>query len=68
MFPNLALELKRKGITYKAVAGLLQCTEKTFQNKMSGATEFTLKEILLICDNLLPEFELRYLFARADAA
>ena len=66
MFPNLAAELKRKGITYKAVAGLLHCTEKTFQNKMSGASEFTLSDVLLINENLLPEFELRYLFKKVS--
>lgn len=66
MFQNLAAELKRKGITYKAVASLLHCTEKTFQNKMSGVSEFTLSEVLLINENLLPEFELRYLFKKAS--
>lgn len=43
MFANLAIELKNKGITYRAVAGLIGCSEKTIQNKMSGVTDFTLK-------------------------
>lgn len=65
MFPNLAKELKNKGITYKAVAGLIGCSEKSVQNKMSGITDFTLTEVLLINENMFPEYELRYLFKRA---
>jgi len=65
LFTNLYAELKRKGISFKAVATLLGITEKTLQNKMNGVTEFTLSEILLISENLLPEFELRYLFKKA---
>lgn len=64
MFPNLSAELKRKGITYKAVAALIGCTEKSVQNKISGATEFTLSEVLAINENLFPEYELRYLFRK----
>lgn len=68
MFENLKYELRRKQITNKAVAELLGCTEKTLGNKLSGSTEFTLSEILLISENLLPEFELRYLFKQKEVA
>ena len=64
MFPNLTKELKNKGITYRAVAGLIGCSEKTIQNKMSGVTDFTLNEVLLINENMFPEYELKYLFKR----
>ena len=64
MFTNLIMELKRKGITNRAVAGLLHCNEKTVQNKINGVTEFTLSEVLAISENMFPEFELRYLFKR----
>lgn len=64
MFENLRNELAKKRISNKAVADLIGCTQKTLDNKMNGVTEFTLSEILLISDNLLPEFELRYLFRR----
>ena len=64
MFPNLARELKNKGITYRAVAGLIGCTEKSVQNKMSGVTDFTLSEVLLINENMFPEYELKYLFKK----
>ena len=64
MFANLAKELKNKGITYRAIAGLIGCSEKTIQNKMSGVTDFTLNEVLLINENMFPEYELKYLFKR----
>lgn len=66
MFPNLAFELKRKGISNVAIAKLIGCSEKSVQNKMNGTTEFTLSEVLAISTNLLPEFELRYLFQKAS--
>lgn len=65
MFPNLAKELKNKGITYRAVAGLIGCSEKSVQNKMNGTTDFTLNEVLLINENMFPEYELKYLFKRS---
>lgn len=65
MFENLIAELKKKGITNKAVSTLIGCTEKTLQNKLNGVTEFTLSEVLSINENLLPEFTLQYLFRKA---
>ena len=65
MFPNLAKELKNKGITYRAVADLIGCSEKSVRNKMSGTTDFTLNEVFLINENMFPEYELKYLFKRS---
>ena len=31
---------------------------------MSGVTDFTLNEVLLINENMFPEYELKYLFKR----
>lgn len=64
MYHNLVHELKKKNITNKVVAELIGISEKTFYNKVSGATEFTLTEAMSINDNLLPEFKLGYLFTR----
>ena len=64
MYHNLVHELKKKNITNKAVAELIGTTEKTFFNKVNGASEFTLTEAMSINDNLLPEFRLDYLFTR----
>ena len=68
MFENLKSELQRKHISNKAVAELIGCTEKTLCNKFNGVTDFTLTEVLSIHENMLPEFELRYLFKRAKVA
>lgn len=68
MFPHLTAELKRKGISYKAIAKLIGCSERSVQNKVQGVTEFTLSEVLLIQENMFPEYELRYLFKRAQAS
>lgn len=65
MYENLEYELRRKSITNAAVARLLNCTEKTFYNKLHGNSEFSLNEGFLIHRNLLPEFSLDYLFRRA---
>lgn len=64
MFPNLKAELQRKNISLVSVAKLINCTEKTLQNKMNGKTDFRLNEVLAINEQLLPEFELKYLFKR----
>lgn len=64
MFPNLRAELQRKNISFVSVARLINCTEKTLQNKMNGKTDFRLNEVLAINEQLLPEFELKYLFKR----
>ena len=64
MFPNLKNELQRKNISLVSVAKLINCTEKTLQNKMNGKTDFRLNEVLAINEQLLPEFELKYLFKR----
>lgn len=64
MYHNLVHELKKKNITNKAVAELIGISEKTFFNKVNGASEFTLTEAMSINDNLLPEFKLGYLFTR----
>lgn len=66
MYKNLENELRRKNISNAAVASLLQCTEKTFYNKLHGNTEFYLSEGFLIHRNLLPEFNIDYLFAKAS--
>lgn len=66
MYANLAKELSSKNITNKAVASMLGCTEKTLYNKISGITDFTISESICIQRNLLPEFQIVYLFAADD--
>ena len=64
MFENLKTELAKKHISLIAVARTIHCSEKSIQNKINGVTEFTLSEILAINEQLLPEFNLKYLFER----
>lgn len=64
MYGNLSSELKRKNIAQKVIADLLKCTEKTANNKICGVTDFTISEAFAIHKNLLPEFDMDYLFTR----
>lgn len=64
MYGNLCNELKRKNITQKVVADLIKCTEKSVNNKIHGKTDFTIAEAFAIHRNLLPEFDIDFLFSR----
>lgn len=66
MLSNLASELRRKGISQSAVAKMLNCTDRTLTNKLNGTTEFSFNEAMAVWKNLLPEFNLDYLFADTD--
>lgn len=66
MLGNMIHELRRKNITNKAVAELIDTTEKTVVNKLNGTSEFTVSEAIAININLLPEFRLSYLCAPTD--
>ncbi|MBR4458311.1 MAG: XRE family transcriptional regulator [Clostridia bacterium] len=67
MKENLKKELERKGISYKAVCELLHITDRTLYNKISGQTAFTVDEAITIVRNLLPEYNLEYLFGSIAA-
>lgn len=67
MYGNLSNELKRKNITQKVVADLIKCTEKTANNKILGKTDFTISEAFAIHKNLLPEFDMDYIFFATDS-
>ena len=64
MYANLANELRNKKITNRVIAELIGCDEKTVFNKLSGKSDFTITEGLLIRHNVLPEFDMDYLFTR----
>lgn len=61
MYLNLRTILHRKGITIKEFAEVLDVSEKTVQNKINGASDFTYPEFRKTC-NLLKEFNSDYLF------
>lgn len=64
MYANLADALRSKKITNRVIAELIGCDEKTVWNKLSGKSDFTMSEGLLIRHNVLPEYDMDYLFTR----
>lgn len=66
MYKHLEKILNDKSITTKALASLLDVTEKTALNKVRGITDFTLNEAMKIKDVVCPEYEFDYVFARVD--
>lgn len=59
---NLKKTLSNKGISIKAYASVLGISEKSAWNKLNGETEFTISEALKTKKELLPEYDLEYLF------
>lgn len=66
MFNNLRTALYQKGISMKQYAEFLGVGEKTVQNKMKGATDFTYPEFKRTCGLLLPEYNADYLFTESQ--
>lgn len=62
---NVKKELAAKSVTIKVLAALLGVSEKTAWNKVNGAYEFTASEALATKRELLPEFEMEYLFSES---
>ena len=62
MYKNLENVLSSKNISKKSLAEFLGVNEKTIQNRLSGNTDWTLKEITKINKFLCPEYKLEYLF------
>lgn len=67
MFANLRNALFQKGISMKQYAEFLGVGEKTVQNKMKGATDFTYPEFKKTCTLLLPEYNADYLFTECSS-
>lgn len=66
MLTNLSRELRRKRITHNTVAKRIGVSERTLANKLSGRTEFTVREALVIRSSYFPELTPDYLFAEDD--
>ena len=62
MYGNLCNALRSKNVAQKAVSELIGCTERTLTNKINGTTDFTITEAFAIHKNLLPEFDIDYIF------
>lgn len=65
---NLRKALFDKNISIKSYAEFLNISEKTAQNKLNGASEFTFSEVEKTTRILFPEFNWTYLFAQSDKA
>lgn len=59
---NVKRELAAKSVSIKALAALLGVSEKTAWSKTNGEYEFSVSEALKVKRELLPEFEIGYLF------
>ena len=65
---NLSAEMVRFGVSITDLQKFLDCTDKTVRNKISGATEFSVREALGIRDKFFPGYRIEYLFAQSDDA
>lgn len=63
MYPNLEAEMARKKLTNIEISKACDMTEKSFSNKRTGKTDFTLKEIKIIKQTFFPSCTLEYLFS-----
>lgn len=55
-------EMSRYHIKNADIQSLLDCTDKTVSNKISGTTEFSVREAIKIRDSFFPGHRLEYLF------
>lgn len=62
MLNNLKKALDSKEITMKAYAAVLGVSEKTVWNKINEETPFTYPEASVTKSELLPEYDVDYLF------
>lgn len=60
---NLEIALKQKNISNEAVAKLLNIHRNSLRNKLNGKTDFSISEAFKIKRDLLPEFDMDFLFA-----
>ena len=68
MYDNLKVLMSRKNITNEVLARLLGVNRDTIANKLGGGSEFTHGQAELIHETLFPEYSIRYVFHRAEAA
>lgn len=62
MFPNLEAEIARKKLLNADCAKACRISEKSFSNKRTGKTEFTLSEMMSLRIAFFPDCTLEYLF------
>ena len=60
---NLEVALRQKNISNEAVAKLLNIHRNSHRNKLDGKTDFSISEAFKIKRDLLPEYDMDFLFA-----
>lgn len=65
---NLSAEMVRFGVSVSDLQNFLNCTDKTVRNKLSGTTEFSVREALGIRDAFFPGYRIEYLFAQDNVS
>lgn len=69
MFRNLLAEMARFNVSNDDLMKTLDFkSEKTLNNKLTGRTEFTRKEMFLIKQKHFPDYDLEYLFQEFETA
>lgn len=63
---NLCAEMVRFGVGVSDLQRILNCTDRTVRNKLSGVTEFSVNEAFAIRDSLFPGLRIEYLFSQSD--
>ncbi len=58
----LEYRMEQEGVTRNDLKNLLQVSEKTIRNKLSGKTDFTWKEVKTIKNKYFPDDDLECLF------
>lgn len=60
---NLKAEMARYGVTKSDIKKVLNCSDKTVDNKLNGVTDFTVPEALKIRNAYFKGYRIDYLFA-----
>jgi len=66
MFRNLKAEMARNNLKSLDIAGAIGITKESFNNKMSGKTEFTRADMVNIRNKFFPGMTLEYLFEAVE--
>ena len=67
-YPNLAGAMAEREIRLRTIAEAIGITERTLRNKLTGATDFTWKEVCTIQARFFPEQTKDQLFATRDSS
>lgn len=66
-YPNLARAMAEREIRLRTIAESIGITERALRNKLTGATDFTWKEVCTIQTRFFPDQTKEELFAARDS-